>query len=212
VLPEDLFIIATKDAGPIVKWNMNLGRIASSGALFAEQEPETYLSERDEWLPWIPNPEYRTFVGFHTLRVTSDIRVEYNAELARLRGHRGNPSRLACLFAWGSLDDATLAKSKMSGRFKGNILRCRPVLVLRATRCNSALVSFAKRAESAGFMTDQDAIEAIWSRYWSGSGEAIAIERQNLLGGPPEKIEMSPEPLWEWLVDGALDIIETADD
>jgi len=210
VLPDELFVILTKDASPIVKWNMSLGRIVSAGAAFAEQYPQAYAEQRDEWLPWIPNPEFQTFVGFHSLRVSSEIRAEYNSELARLKYFRYLPSRLACLYAWGSFGDAVSARAIMGGRFKGQILRCRPLNILRSARCNSALVNFAQRAERSGFFTEQAAIDQVWTTYWSGSGTQLTMERQNMLEplGSAEKVEMSEQPLWEWLIDGALEIVE----
>ncbi|ANP73045.1 hypothetical protein PA27867_2093 [Cryobacterium arcticum] len=208
-LPEELFVIVTRDANPIVKWNMSLGRIASAGLAYAEQNPETYAVQRDEWLPWIPNPNYNTFVGFHSLRVSSDMRAEYNAELSRIRYFKDLPSRLACLYTWGSIDDAVRARTTMRGRFIGTILQCRPVKTLRSARCNSALVNFAQRGERGGFFTDQASVDQIWRTYWSGSSEVHMMERPNMLdpSGPPEKLEMSAEPLWEWLIDGALEIV-----
>lgn len=54
---------------------------------------------------------------------------------------------------------------------------------------------------------------AIWRAYWSGSGEPMSVERDNILApaGPPEVLGMSTEPLWEWLIDGSLDIHEDVD-
>jgi hypothetical protein len=210
VLPDELFVIVTRDAGPIVEWNMNLGRITSAGLAYEEQNPQAYAALRDEWLPWIPNPNYKTVIGFHQLRVSSDMRAEYNAELARLRHSKHLPSRLACLYAWGSLEDAVRAKETMKGRFTGKILRCRPAFILRSARCNSALVNFAQRGERRGFFTDEASADQVWRTYWSGSGESLTMERQNLLdpSGPPETVNMSEEPLWEWLIDGALDIVD----
>lgn len=209
-LPEDLFVIVTKDASPIVQWNMSLGRITSAGANFAGQDWTTYSEQRDEWLPWLPNPAYETFASFHMMRVTSDMRAEYNAELARIRNFRNMPSRFACLFAWGSLSEALSARETIGGRFKGEIKRCQPAAILRWSRCNSALVNFAQRAERRGFFTDPETVDLAWRTYWSGSGEKLALERQNILdpSGPPETVDMSDEPLWEWLVDGTLDVVE----
>jgi hypothetical protein len=208
--PGELFVIVAKDASPIVKWNMKLGRITSAGLAHAQQNPQAYAALQDEWLPWIPNPNYKGDIGFHTLRVSSDMRAEYNAELTRLRHFKHLPSRLACLYAWGSLDDAVRAKETMKGRFNGTILLCRPGLTLRSARCNSALVNFAQRGERRGFFTDEASVHRVWDSYWSGSGELHRLERQNLLepSGPPEALEMSEEPLWEWLIDGALDILD----
>jgi hypothetical protein len=72
------------------------------------------------------------------------------------------------------------------------------------------LAIFAQRAERRGFFTDQKTVDLTWRTYWSGSGEGLAVERQNILNpsGPPEIVEMSQEPLWEWLIDGTLDVIE----
>lgn len=132
-LPAELFVIVTKDAGPMVEWNMSLGRIASAGAALAEVDPATYFGQRDQWLPWVPNPQFETFVGFHMLRITSEMRTEYNAEITRIQEFNGLPSRMACLYVWGSLADAVTAKEKMRGRFNGTITRCTPVNVLRVS-------------------------------------------------------------------------------
>lgn len=209
-LPDELFVIVTKDAPSIVHWNLSLGRIVSAGAAFAQQEGATYSQQRDAWLPWLPNPDYKTFVGFHTLRITGDMRAEYNAELVRMLRFNNLPSRLACLYAWGSLDEALLARERIGGRFKGAIKRCRPETLLRATRCNSALINFAQRAERLGFFNDQESVDLTWNTYWSGSGESISMERQNILNpsGPPETVDMSQEPLWEWLFDGILEVLD----
>jgi hypothetical protein len=211
-VPEELFVIVTKDAGPVAEWNIGLGSISSSGAAFASQYPDLYAEERDEWFPWLPNPDFQTFVGFHALRVSSDMRAEFNAEATRVRSFAGLPSRMACVFAWGSLDDALTARARMSGRFRGRILRCQPVSVLRSAVCNSAIVNFAQRAEKRGFFTDPAAVDLVWRTYWSGSGEQLTLERQNLLtpGGPPETVDMSREPLWEWLIDGRLQVLDVA--
>ena len=207
-LPTEFFVIVTKDAGPVIQWNLSLGRIASAGAAFAQQYPDVYNDQRDRWLPWLPNPEFQTFVGFHSFRVTADIRAEYHAELLRIEEFRGLPSRMACLYAWSSLEDARLAKRTIRGRFSGKIIRCTPAGILRAVRCNSALVNFAQRAERRGFLTDADTIRRLWRTYWSGSGEPLRLERQNLVdpAGPPETVTMSQEPLWEWLIDGSLKV------
>ena len=207
-LPHELFVIVPRDLSPVAQWNMKLGQIASAGAAFAEVNPATYLEQRDQWLPWLPNPEFKTFVGFQMLRITSEMRAEYNAELTRIQEFSGLPSRLACLYAWSSLEDARTAKAKMKGRFNGKIIRCTPINVLRAARCNSALVNFAQRAERLGFFTDAASVRDVWRAYWSGSGAQLVMERQNLLDpqGDPETVRMSKEPLWEWLIDGALRI------
>lgn len=147
-------------------------------------------------------------MSFQMLRSTAEMRAEYYAELTRIQEFRGLPSRLACVYAWGSLDDARTAKRKMKGRFDGKIIRCTPVGVLRAARCNSALVNFAQRAERLGFFTDEASARDVWRAYWSGSGAELVMERQSILDpqGDAETVRMSKEPLWEWLIDGALRI------
>jgi len=212
-LPPELFVIVTRDISSVGKWNMSLGKIASAGAAFAEVNPGTYREQRDQWLPWLPNPDFTTFVGFQMLRITSEMRAEYNAELTRIQEFSGLPSRLACLYAWSTLEDARTARAKMMGRFDGKIIRCTPVDVLRAARCNSALVNFAQRAERLGFFTDAESVRDVWRAYWRGSGAQLVMERQNLLDpkGEPETVRMSKEPLWEWLIDGVLKIEGDAD-
>lgn len=212
-VPSEFFVIQTRDATPIARWNIGLGSISSAGAALASASPGIYVNQQDRWLPWLPNPDFQTFASFHSMRVTSDMRAEYHAEIVRIREFPERPSRLACVYAWGSLDEAQHARNKMRGRFRGSILRCEPTHLLRTARCNSSLIGLAQRGESAGIFTGAEVIESFWRTYWSGSGADVTLQRQNLLdpSGPPETLRTSAEPVWEWLVDGTLTVAEIAD-
>lgn len=209
-VPSEFFVVLTRDIHPAARHNINLGWLMSAGAALAEADPVTYLEQRDRWLPWVPNAEFATFVGFHSQRITSEIRAEYHAELIRIEEFSSLPSRMACVYAWASLDDAQAARERMGGRFQGEIVRCIPDIVLRAARCNSSLFNFAVRAERGGFFTDEEAIKSVWRAYYGGSSENLVFERQNILDpqGEPERVGMSADPLWEWLIDGRLRIVD----
>lgn len=214
-LPTDFFVFVTS-TDPIIEWNMSLGSISSAGLARATAggvEARQYLEQKDRWFPWIPNPDFKSFVSFQMVRVLSGWRVEYNAERVRVAEFPHLPSRLACLYAWGSLDDAKRANQIARGRYRGTLKRCRLASPpLRVARCNSAVVAFARHAEEGNFFSEESA-NSTWRTYWSGSGEALEISRPNIMrpGGPPHRIPMPAEPLWEWLIDGKLHIEEDVD-
>lgn len=136
--PSEFYIIVTTD-DPVITWNMSLGRIASAGAARASIEPDVYRQRADQWFPLIPNPEFQTAVSWQLSRVVADYRAEYHAERVRCAEFPNHPSRLACLYAWGSLDDVRRAR-KIGRRFRGTVKRCTLVApALRIARCKAGV-------------------------------------------------------------------------
>ena len=205
-VPDEFFVIRTTD-DPLTLGNMSLGKIASAGAARAEIEPEVYLRGRDQWFPFVPNPDFQSFVGWQMQRVTADYRVEYEAERVRCSEFPHLPARLGCLYAWGSLEDALKAGKKMRGRFRNRpVLRCTlDSPPLRIARCNSAIVSFARRV-AEGHMATEDDIALMWRTYWSGSDARLSVARSSNPEGGPGVVGTPARPLWEWLIDGVLRI------
>jgi hypothetical protein len=186
-LPEEFFVYVTED-DPVVRWNIE-----------------------DEWLPFVPNPSYPGFLSMQTLRTTTNYRAEYHAEVVRRRAFRTTPSRLSALFAWGSLEEARAAATSQSGGryrrrpLKRCALRGPP---LRALRANGEILPLARSLERTGASTPE-LVDAIWGTYWSGSGERVgfnAVSSSDLR--TREETWSREEPLWEWLLDASLDVIE----
>jgi len=207
-VPDEFFVVVTTE-DPVVSWNMSLGTISSASVARAAQAPQEYFAQQDQWFPFLPNPEFRTAVSWQLMRVIANYQVEPKAEHVRSTHYPHLPSRLGCLFAWGSLDDVREARRRMGGRFKGPVKRCSLASEpLRLARCNSAVISFARRAEERNFLSDMMVTEHVWHTYWSGSGEPLVVERDHAMdpSGAPDQVRMSDEPLWEWLIDGSLRI------
>lgn len=212
-LPDDFYVFVTTD-DPVVRWNIDqIKNISSSGFAAYHSQPEVralYDAGEDEWLPFIPNPKFQTFLSFQAVRTTTNYRAEYHAECVRRRYFRNAPSRLAAVFAWASLDAARLAASAPGGRYKGCPLK-RCVLAsapLRAVRVNSEVVPLARKMESSGSISEE-LITRVWSTYWSGSADQVGFNR--VIGS--DLIERRDflsrlEPSWEWIIDGSLHVVD----
>ncbi len=187
--------------------------ISSSAFAAYHSQPDvrsSYDAGEDEWLPYIPNPKFKSFLSSQSLRTTTNYRAEYHAECVRCRYFRRAPSRLSAVFAWGSLDEARQAIAQQGSRYKGRPLK-RCVLAsppLRAVRVNSEVVPLARKMEASG-STTEELITQVWGTYWSGSSIQVGF---NTVVGPDliqrENVSARPEPLWEWLVDGSLTVVE----
>lgn len=209
--PEEFFVCVTTE-NDILLHNISLGVITSASVLRATQEPEVYFRQQDQWLPFVPNPEYRTALSSQFLRTVVNYQVEYEAERVRCLSFRHLPSRLGCIFAWGSLNEAQVARETFAGRFRdAPILRCLPNgTFLRLTRCNSAIIPMARHAQERGIFLDQESSEGVWRTYWSGSDQPVALER-NGMSGRAIRATSGNTPRWEWLIDGSLRIVESVD-
>ncbi len=212
-LPDEFFVFVTTKH-PVVLWNVERMKNICSAAVAAYATDETfrqgYDAGRDEWLPFIPNPSYSAPVSWQTMRTTTNYRAEYHAETVRRRAFQTAPSRLSAVFAWGSLEEAREAASQLGGRYKGKplkrcILRGPP---LRALRANSHVIPLARNLEADGAATPE-LLESIWSTYWSGSGERVGFNTVSSSDLSSRQDNWSrADPLWEWLLDASLDVIE----
>ena len=211
--PDEFFVFVTTKH-PVVLWNVDRMKNIYSAAAAAYATDESfrqgYDAGEDEWLPFIPNPSYSGPLSWQTLRTTTNYRVEYHAETVRRRGFRTAPSRLSAVFAWGSLEEAREAASQPGGRYKGKplkrcLLRGPP---LRALRANSNVIPLARSLEAEGALTPE-LVESIWSTYWSGSGERVGFNAVSSSDLTSRQDNWSrDDPLWEWLLDASLDVIE----
>jgi hypothetical protein len=207
-LPDEFFVYVTTD-NPVVLWNLSLGRISSASIPLTPEAASAYESQEDRYLPYVINPDFNGAYSWQLMRTTASWRVEYGAETCRIRNFRNRPSRLGCLFAWGSLEEARAAEDIVGRRYRERPLkRCRIAAASRVLRANSAVVAFVKHVEE--FLPGSpDFTEHAWSVYWSGSDERLSVTWPSLPPtGEPKKIEARSEPVWEWLIDGALDVIE----
>lgn len=212
-LPDHFYVFVTT-GDPVVRWNIDrIKNISSSGFAAYHSQPEVralYDAGEDEWLPFIPNPKFQTFLSFQAIRTTTNYRAEYHAECVRRRYFRNAPSRLAAVFAWGSLEEARLAATAPGGRYRGCPLK-RCVLAsapLRAVRVNSEVVPLAEKMESSGSMPEE-VITHVWSTYWSGSPDQVGFNRVVGTDLVERKDFLSrPEPTWEWIIDGSFNVVD----
>jgi hypothetical protein len=211
-LPDDFYVFVTSDH-PVVLWNVDRIKNISSAAAAAYSDKSfrmRYDVGDDQWFPFVPNPEYDGFLSWQALRTTTNYRAEYHAESVRCRGFRTAPSRLSAIFAWGSLEEARAAASQQGGRYRGKalkrcVLRAPP---LRALRANSHIVPLARKLESSGASTPE-LVDMIRDTYWSGSGQRVGLNRVSSSDlTTREDVWSRDEPLWEWLLDASLEVVE----
>jgi hypothetical protein len=92
----DPFFIFVNQASPMTWHNLNITR-----TLFSS--PET--GSPDDYLMFIPNPNFTGFISPFLNNVTSDYRLEWDAEQSRRKHAPDARSRLGAVFALGSYAD-----------------------------------------------------------------------------------------------------------
>ena len=86
--------------------------------------------------------------------------------------------------------------------------RCELVGALRIARVNSEVVPIARKMEAMSASTEE-LIEAVWGTYWSGAANRVgfnAVVGADLI--ERRDFRSRADPLWEWLIDGTLTVIE----
>jgi hypothetical protein len=175
-------------------------------ALTDEAYFKRYVSGEIDYLMFVPNPEFNAgALSAYSGGVVASYSVEYNAELARRAVNPRLPSRLSAVYAFGSKREAVRA-ANAAGRPKWEVyafsLADDPLA--RVARVNMNVVSLMRRATRVGSW-DAEALDAIWRHYWSGAGDL----RLELPSGPRfERETHNSGVVWEYLVEGRLDVLE----
>jgi hypothetical protein len=195
-LPETVYAFVNR-ANPMVWHNYEL-----IGSLISVSVTPGWDDSSEQVLPYIANPNSNlTFVSPFLVSSLAPWGVELDAERVRRVVAPGAPSRLSCIYAFGSLADC----EKASHLYGWPLEEVRPFQIAsgpatRIARVNMQIVSLARAAYSRGGL-DPDSVDALWRAYWSGESNMIwetPLPPPNLRG----RIESGC--LWEYLIHGRL--------
>lgn len=188
----DPFFIFVNEASPMTWHNFNLtGSFSSS--------PRT--GSPDDFLMFIPNPNFTGFISPFLHGVTNDYRLEWDAEQARRAHAPDAPSRLGAVFAFGSYADCERVATKY-GWDLAQVEQFRPARgeAIAVGNVNMEIVSLMRAAYTLGSW-DAQSLDAIWSAYWRGE-TTITVD----VPAPPPQLrqQATSDCIWEYLIDGRV--------
>lgn len=207
ILPRDFYIFVNMQ-NVITKHNLEKTNSISSGAFgqisFGDEFLFRYLEGTVDYLPFVPNENCSiNTVSMFNNSITSEYRTEYNCELYRKFNHPRYPSRLSACYAFGNYDTCV----EVSKKYNWPLTTVRKFKLLenpynRIVKVNMEIVSLERTANRIS-MTSQETQNSIWSSYWDGSGN-IKLELPTVQG----RKEYSSGVIWEYLIEGRLELIE----
>ena len=216
-LPEYFYLFLHSDRMWHLKWNFKLTKTLTSASItntsFDMVTLNKYIAGEMDYIPFLPNPslDMKSPSSF-SLREVSDYMVDYNAELFRKQHEitKKYPSRFGCLYAFGSLQDAQKAAEEWN--FNMNDLHKFKLKnigeLTRVVKVNMQIVSQMWNI-GTGTTFDQQANDIIWEHYWSGKAE-LPLDVPDLKTGEGRQI-LNYGVIWEYLIDGQLELIEQYD-
>ncbi len=178
----------------------------SPGAQAPREEAQLragYLDGSLDYLPYAPNDRYFGWPTPFVSGITTDYRVEHDAEVGRRVHAPLLPSRLSATYAFGDMETCR-AVSAAHGWSLSEVrrFRLRDHPHVRVARVNMEIVSLARVAYRRGTWSPEQ-LDSLWKSYW-GSTDNISLELP-IDGVSFERRESGT--LWEYLVEGALEYI-----
>lgn len=186
------------------------GAMVSAGVTAAEISPEfraEYESGMALYAPLIPNANLKMpAMSLFSIAITSTYEIEYDAEYVRFREFARAPSRFSSLYAFGSQEDCEAASRLYQWPLEAvRSFELVPHSLNRVRRVNMEIVSLMRTAyRLASWSREQR--DATWRHYWSGGGE-YSIEVPVLQHGAVVRRQLSSGVIWEYLIEGRLDLV-----
>ncbi len=157
-----------------------------------------FTGHENELLPLLPNPDGGAVSPF-MMTTTANYMVEYNLEMFRRQHCPNKPSRLGCVFVFDSQAEAEKAMAKHGWR--GEMFeRARVSALLGSHRGDMSIVTHMRHLH-ANSMTDPT---PFMHAYWSGT-TCPPYELQKFWSSDWEQRGAEPGPIWETLIDGAIE-------
>ncbi|OGO18510.1 MAG: hypothetical protein A2Z14_19930 [Chloroflexi bacterium RBG_16_48_8] len=210
-VPQSLFVFVNLN-DPVCYHNLSKTNcMISSGLIIASVDPaflQHYLSGSADYLPFLPNAQRSlSSISLFCHEITYLYDLEYDAELARCHAFRLAPSRLSSLFAFGSMQDCQRAHQVYGWHLstvRRFTLKADPLT--RVARVNMEVVSLMRGLYHRTNLDSKDK-HRIWTHYWGGGGD-IQVEAPVFQNGVLERNLISSGVLWEYLVEGRLNLAE----
>lgn len=208
----DRFYVFVNAADPMVWHNVNnVGAIVSAGAAMASEDPafgSAYADGTAEYAPFVPNPGLASrFVSKFSISASSSYAIELELENFRRKFHPLCPSRLSCVFAFGSEEDCR----RVAQKYRWDISTVRMFHLAptppytRIHRANMELVSLLRGVFGMGSIS-QNEFKKYCEYYWAGGGR-ISVEVP--ITGPDgiERRVSTCDEVWEYLIEGRLNLV-----
>lgn len=209
-IPAILYVFANT-ADPVCWHNLRLTRSICSAGIAACQDPaflKAYQAGTADYFPFVPNKGRSTsFTSLFSAALTAEYRLEYDAERIRRMHFPRSPSRFSCVFAFGAAADC----QKAGHAYGWNLNEVRRFRLVdhplnRVARVNMEAISLMRSGYRRGSWTE-DEVTGVWRHYWSG-GESCFIDISAIENNRPVRRQLSVGTLWEYLVEGRLDLID----
>lgn len=194
ILPRTLFVFVHQSDGQLWHDSEVKGTLRSTSATSGVDAGSTTV-------PFDAACRFdRRALGPAMTQILAPAAVERDAERWRRAVAPDAPSRLSCVFAYGSFAGCRQAQ-RLYGWDLGEV---RPFRLAseggsRLVRVNLGIMSLARTAYAREDLDDASR-EALWRSYWTGAA-ALDLE----LPGNEGRAVVSSGHQWEYLVDGRLD-------
>lgn len=205
----DEFLIFVKADSVVAIHNANVMRTYVSvayGELGNADILQKYLKGTLSYLPFRYIKPDLDVISPYCLTGVSDIRIETDAEMARIAYNPLAPSRLSAIFAFG--DEATAQKASIIHGWDINTLRrtkLEPGPLTRVWKANMEIVSLMRNLYPA-FSLDPATLQDVWSSNWSGQGNI------RIMGPDPANLATrkayESETTWEYLIEGRVRFLD----
>ena len=164
-----------------------------------------YINGKVNYLPFSYNWDSDIdFISMFNHNITNEYQTEYNCELHRYYNFPKYPSRLSSCYAFGDYESCKLVSQKYGWKLDTiRKFKLIPHEKNRVAKVNMEIISLQRLANNIS-MQDITTLNQVWSWYWNGNGE-LELELPGHSG--LRHIYKSGE-IWEYLVEGILEIVE----
>ena len=202
-IPDEFYVFVENLSPPIAnEFNITKRLTSASFSSFTNSDflPK-YMDGSATYCTLQPSSADCQAISDYSMKLTSNYKVEYDAENYRLTRHCLFPSRLSGIFAFGDYNSCVTASHKYG--FKMDSLK-RFVLVPnplnRVAKVNMRIFALAKTAYLTGNL-DKESMLYIWSNYWGGTGN-LKIDLP--VKGAHRRIYDSGV-IYEYIIDGVIE-------
>ena len=207
--PEHFYVFANQTL-LVTRENLRAtGHLISAAYAYAGMGPDqlkAYTEGTLDYLPFVQNTGSLPARSPFTSRVISAYRAEYDAEVYRRLRNPLLPSRLSAIFAF--VDEASCEAA--ASRYGWDLnevrrFRLRPSPVNRVHRVNMEIVTGARTLYAGPTSIGPELSKHIWDEYWAGQ---VGSPIEGLNNGGQRHVYRPEPPIWEWLIEGMLQLDE----
>ena len=203
------FFIFVNQLNPMTYHNLNITGRFVSGAFesisFSQENFEKFVSGKLRFLPYEPCIMDQVALSPYFLTAINDYRIEYDIEVHREKFHPLYPSRLSAIYAFKNYETCENVSKKYHWPLS-EVRRFRLIehQLNRIVKVNMEHISLARHAYKVTMLDD---IFRLWEGYWQGFDNIIL----NLPTADFQKQDFESGVIWEYLIEGSVEKLETND-